>query len=213
MTEAEWLACTEPKSMLEVLRGTVSDRKVRLFACACCRRVWHLLSDAQSRQTIEVAENFADGRATEAELEESQRAAARIRHLSGTVAKWTAAAMALTGARMVIDVAGQIAASPPGKEYDPSLWATENQNQASLLREIFGRLPFRPLTFDSARRTGTVTTLAQAIYDERAFKRLPILADALEDAGCDNADILAHCREPGEHVRGCWVVDLLLGKS
>jgi hypothetical protein len=60
---------------------------------------------------------------------------------------------------------------------------------------------------------GTVIKIAQAIYNERAFERLPILADALEDAGCDNADILRHCREPGEHMRGCWVVDLLLGKS
>ena len=60
---------------------------------------------------------------------------------------------------------------------------------------------------------GTVRKIAQAIYDERAFDRLPILADALEDAGCDNADILNHCRNGGEHVRGCWVVDLLLGKT
>jgi hypothetical protein len=55
--------------------------------------------------------------------------------------------------------------------------------------------------------------IARAIYDGRAFERMPILADALEDAGCGDADILRHCREPGEHVRGCWVVDLLLGKS
>ena len=60
---------------------------------------------------------------------------------------------------------------------------------------------------------GTVHRVAQAIYDERAFERMPILADALEDAGCDNADILNHCRNGGEHVRGCWVIDLLLGKS
>src|SRR5262249_25241945 len=60
---------------------------------------------------------------------------------------------------------------------------------------------------------GTVARIAQAIYDERAFERLPVLADALEDAGCDNADILSHCRSDGPHVRGCWVVDLLLGKS
>jgi len=55
--------------------------------------------------------------------------------------------------------------------------------------------------------------IAQAIYDERDFDRLPILADALEDAGCDNTDLLNHCRQPGDHVRGCWAVDLVLGKS
>ena len=81
-----------------------------------------------------------------------------------------------------------------------------------LVREVFGN-PFRLVTLDRAWLTSTVTALAQAIYDERAFDRLPILADALEDAGCGNQDILGHCRGPGPHVRGCWVVDLLLGKA
>jgi len=69
------------------------------------------------------------------------------------------------------------------------------------------------VTLDPAWLTGTVTSLAQAIYDERAFDRLPILADALEDAGCTNQDILAHCRQPGEHCRGCWALDLVLGRE
>jgi hypothetical protein len=84
---------------------------------------------------------------------------------------------------------------------------------ADLLREIAGGDPFHPMTADPAWPTPTVKQLAEAIYGERAFDRLPILADALEDAGCDNADILNHCRQPGEHARGCWVVDLLLGKK
>jgi hypothetical protein len=73
--------------------------------------------------------------------------------------------------------------------------------------------PFRPVAADSRWLTSTVVSLAQAIYDDRLFDRLPILADALEDAGCDNADILTHCRGDGSHVRGCWVVDLILGKE
>jgi hypothetical protein len=84
--------------------------------------------------------------------------------------------------------------------------------KCALIRDIFGN-PFRPVTFGPAWRTATVASLAQASYDERAFDRLPILADALEDAGCTNADILGHCRGGGEHVRGCWVVDLVLGKE
>ncbi|MBL8796889.1 MAG: hypothetical protein JNM56_23510 [Planctomycetia bacterium] len=84
--------------------------------------------------------------------------------------------------------------------------------QVGPLRDIFGN-PFRPVTADPAWRTSTVVSLAQAIYDERAFDRLPILADALEDAGCDHADMLNHCRQPGDHVRGCWVVDLLLQRG
>jgi hypothetical protein len=79
-------------------------------------------------------------------------------------------------------------------------------------REVFGN-PFRNVTIDNPWCTSnTVLSLAQAIYDERAFDRVPVLADALEDAGCDSWNILNHCRQPGEHVRGCWVVDLLLIK-
>jgi len=84
------------------------------------------------------------------------------------------------------------------------------------LRDIFGN-PFRPVTVNPgwlAWNDGTVPRIAQAIYDERAFDRMTILADALEDAGCTDQDILGHCRSGGEHVRGgCWVVDLLLGKE
>ena len=92
----------------------------------------------------------------------------------------------------------------------------ERNMQCSLLRDIFGN-PFRPppaMAFSwLSWNDDTILKLAQAIYDDRVFDRLPILADALEEAGCTNADILNHCRQPGEHVRGCWVVDLLLGKS
>lgn len=88
------------------------------------------------------------------------------------------------------------------------------KEQAILLRDIFN--PFRSVTIDErwlAFTSGTVVSLAQAIYTDRTFDRMPILADALEDAGCTNQEILGHCRGPGEHVRGCWVVDLLLGKE
>jgi hypothetical protein len=87
-----------------------------------------------------------------------------------------------------------------------------NDIQCTMIREIFGN-PFRPATLDPAWRTDTVVALARGIYDDRAFDRLPILADALQDAGCDNDDILNHCRDAGPHARGCWVVDLILGKS
>jgi hypothetical protein len=86
----------------------------------------------------------------------------------------------------------------------------------ALLRDIFGLLPYRPVALDRTWltwRDGTISKLAQAIYDERAFDRLPILADALVDAGCTDEAILGHCRGPGPHIRGCWVVDLLLGKG
>ena len=91
----------------------------------------------------------------------------------------------------------------------------EERGQCSLVRDIFGN-PFRPVAADPAWLAwnhGTVPAIARHVYDDRAFHDLPILADALEDAGCTNADLLDHCRGPGPHVRGCWAVDLLLGKS
>jgi hypothetical protein len=89
------------------------------------------------------------------------------------------------------------------------------KQEAGLLRDIFGN-PFRPIAINSALlawNDGTVQKIAQGIYDKRAFDLMLILADALEEAGCTEQDILAHCRSGGEHVRGCWVVDLLLGKE
>ena len=85
-----------------------------------------------------------------------------------------------------------------------------------MLRDICGPLPFRSIAVPRSIvdwHGQTVVRLATGVHESRCFDRLPILADALEDAGCDNADILAHCRGPGPHVRGCWVVDLILGKS
>ena len=106
-------------------------------------------------------------------------------------------------------------------DYAPSTTSTAIANQicdseaadeGRLMREILGN-PFRPIEFDPSWRTTAVVNLADAIYIDRAFDRLPILADALQDAGCEHEDILAHCRGPGPHVRGCWVIDFVLGKS
>jgi hypothetical protein len=84
--------------------------------------------------------------------------------------------------------------------------------QLSLLQEIIGN-PFRRPNFDQALRCPAVIDLAQSVYDERAFERLPILADALQNAGCENEQLLTHCRQPGPHVRGCWALDLVLGRK
>jgi len=97
------------------------------------------------------------------------------------------------------------------KDFHDALDA-EAVGQSNLIRDIFGN-PFRSIFVDSTWLTPTVVAIATAIYEDRAFDRLPILADALEEAGCTNADVLLHCRQPGEHVRGCWVVDLVQGKG
>ena len=89
-------------------------------------------------------------------------------------------------------------------------WEAARATQAGLMRCVYGN-PFRPAAFDPRWRTADVTGLARGIYEDRASDRLPILADALMDAGCDQEDLLAHCRSEGPHVRGCWAVDLVLG--
>ncbi|MCI0703344.1 MAG: hypothetical protein L0241_19875 [Planctomycetia bacterium] len=84
---------------------------------------------------------------------------------------------------------------------------------ARFLRELFGN-PFRPVEFDPAWRTDTALQLARQMYESRDFSLMPILADALQDAGCDNEEVLNHCRDANTtHVRGCWVVDLVLDKT
>lgn len=86
------------------------------------------------------------------------------------------------------------------------------QHQVELLRDMFGN-PFCPESVHPACLTTRVKSLAKAIYDERRFADMPVLADALQEAGCDAEGILSHCRRPGEHFRGCWVIDLLLGSE
>jgi hypothetical protein len=225
MSEAEWLACKDPRAMLEFLRRKASDRKLRLFAVACCRRIWHVMSDERIRAAVEVAERFADGQANAEELKNVTRAADKVDELASPPALSTAACAAyyLGGKERswcsdVTHCAAYAAASSHAdwkrqpSDYDATL-NRERTAQAGLLRCVFGPYPSRPVTINPAWRTANVSALAQTIYDERAFDRLPILADALEDAGCDNADILNHCRQPGEHCRGCWVVDLVLDKE
>lgn len=208
MTEAEWNACADPFPMLAFLPGKASERKLRLFACACCRQIWDLLTDERSRRAVEVAERFADGLARLEELNTVQEEAWASRGLTwvsrgvGAVGAWVARET------MDNDVVGWVirAADALNEKHVAG-------SSCTLIRCIFGPLPFRPVTLNPAWLTPAVTMLSQAIYDERAFDHLPILADALSESGCDNQDILSHCRKPGEHVKGCWVLDLLLGRS
>jgi hypothetical protein len=221
VTEAEWLACTDPKPMLEFLRGKASDRKLRLFACACCRRVWHLLADERSREAIRIAERFADGDSSSDELEATYRPAVAACHEAEGGAHFAAAG---TAERSATDAARYAAYGVgAGLRPWPGLWGVElkavEEAHASLVREVFGN-PFRPVTTSSSSQSPQVVALAQAAYDERELPagtldlaRLAVLADALEEAGCTAQTILDHLRGPGPHVRGCWAVDLILGKE
>lgn len=218
MTESEWLACTEPEPMLEYLEGGASDRKLRLFAMACCQRIWRLLTDSRSRGAVEIAEKVADGKVGREELTFGRAAADRAHFEAPRSANFRSldaapnateddAFCSATDTAASAADAMQLAASGDG-----TAKVMERQQQAHLVRDIFGN-PFRPVTFEPAWLTVQVLELVQSIYEERAFDRMPILGEALEAAGCDNADILSHCRDAGPHVRGCWVVDAILGKS
>lgn len=204
MTEAEWLAATDPTPMLEFLRDKVSHRKLRLFACAWGWDVWPRMSDKRSQQALLTAEKYADGFADLPALRAASEAAWAARRDGNT---WATQA-ALT-------------ASYEGYDTDRALSQIKyemggvSQRECTLtdrVRCLFGN-PFRPVTVDTSCFTSTVVALARGIYDERAYDRMPILADALEDSGCDSDEILTHCREDQPHVRGCWVVDLVLGKN
>ena len=215
MTEAEWLACADPDTMLQFLQGRASNRKLRLFACACCRLMWDVLPDRRSRQAVEVAERYADGLATAKERRAAKKAAEQV-----------SLARRARGACWLAWWSTEAADSPERNRHSAATSALFLRNFGhvrdsdrvccDLLRDLFGPLLFRRVSVPRSWlswQDRTVGRLAQGIYDDRAFDRLPVLADALEDAGCTDADILTHGRQPGEHVRGCWVVDLLLGKS
>jgi hypothetical protein len=240
VTEAEWLACEAPDDLLEHLGEPQKDRKHRLFACSCARRLWAVYPDDCCRHTVELAERFADcpgdPSALKAAWDElmALQAADRSnlfgagwgRHSSFNVAAYVANwRMDLYFSKSVAGVAVVVAAcvafpdididEEDGAKWNPAtaaVRAVERATQAALLRDIFGN-PFRPAAFSPEWRTDTAVSLARQMYESRDFDAMPILADALQDAGCGSVDILGHCRGPGPHVRGCWVVDLVLGRA
>jgi hypothetical protein len=219
MTEAEWLASIDPQPMLEFLAESgKSVRKRRLFAVACCRRISHLLTGKGNRAVL-VAEQFADSLIGQQEMHGAWTAVgfpqAPSRRYAASAARAASCSPGYDGTAHGAASAVNAAACEAG-ENAHGLRTAEQTAQAALLRDIIAS-PFRPSTLLTpavlAWNEGTVRRIAQGIYDDRAFDRLPILADALEEAGCTNSDILDHCRQPGPHVRGCWAVDLILGKS
>jgi hypothetical protein len=217
MTEKQWLGAGEVGLMLAHLyrNAIVSDRKLRLFYCACCRRLRPLL-DERARRVVEGAECYADGLLSErdlavlwvaAEIEEGPWPDPRA-------AAFAAAAAVLLTARAAAERPPQSAALlPPAAA--ARVGRGEKKAQRQLLRDLVGN-PFRPTQVQPAWRAwngGTLVRMARVVYDECRFSDLPILADALEEAGCADNAILAHCRCGGEHARGCWVIDQLLGKE
>jgi hypothetical protein len=261
VTEQDWLACTDPERMLNHLRGRASDRKLRLLACACVRRLWPLVYDERGRQAVAAVERLSDGDTTAEGLSLARQAA--LKALVDSPDLWPAA-RPLADAVLALTDADVMNAARAGV-------ALLQLTHRHLLHEVFGN-PFRPVAVSPAWHTSQVLALAQAAYDERELPagtldaaRLAVLADALEEAGCTEEVLVRHLRGeevcPGcagkgvidrysappthrtptraknkavvtsklqlcarcgggkwvrsdaPHVRGCWAVDLLLGKS
>jgi hypothetical protein len=195
MTESEWLACKDPTTMLEFLRARVNDRKLRLWACTCA--IQQNGRFEVIRRAVAEAEEWADGVRP---VSQSHTSLTYVCNESAWVAAYEGTAKDL---KRLLGTD-----SPEVADYRLAL-----RYQLLALRDIFNN-PFRPVTFSPDWRTDTAVSLARTMYDARDFSAMPILADALQDAGCDNDDILSHCRDANtNHVRGCWVIDLVLGKA
>jgi hypothetical protein len=211
MTRDDWLACTDPERLWRFRKRGLSPRKARLLAVACCRHLEPQLVDARLRAALGVAERHADGLTKRGELRAAQaQVEAALAELQGfDQQRLSAVRFAVARQPGVVEVLKR-AMLVKGVVIDPFFAA-----KTRLLRDLAGD-PFSPAALDAAWlawHDGVLPRLAQAVYEDAAFERLPILADALEEAGCADEAVLSHCRGPGPHVRGCWVLDLLLGKE
>ncbi len=217
--EKRWLTSDDPEALLAGFVDATGTRKLRLFSCACCRRAWKFAKDGRLLSLLRTLENAAEGKVKDRSREVARNhsyavARAEIGDMQQCLAFEIWAAL---DNEIDLDV-GECAAAAfgyvkgSGQRFERGK-AAERKEQANVVREIFGN-PFRPVAFNPAWRTSDAMLLASGIYDERAFDRMPILADALQEAGCDSDALLKHCRDPhATHVRGCWALDLVLGKQ
>jgi hypothetical protein len=233
MDENEWFESADPEAMFAGIQNRIAERKQRLFACACVRSVWHNLRDESFRRLAELAEEVADGRASIDRLEsegkilfEADPHISFVRVLNNPPVSAMVAARNL-GFRAVPLSIGQVVrfallsaapCEPGGSTADSPLQGSEaKQAHARLLADLFRDIvgnPFRPITLHPdwlAWDDGIVRRLAEAMYEGRRFQELPVLADALEDAGCDVPEVLDHLRGRGVHASGCWALDLARG--
>jgi hypothetical protein len=220
MTEAEWLAveqCVEAMCSTAIGSPGWSFRKQTLFSVACCRRVLSVLPDEQGARLLTEFESAALAPTADPSVDYARplsdyviaalydpRAVVdqQLLFALGSVRRGYISQVAETCAQAVAGDRSQVWPAVPD--------ADEERAQAVILRDIVGN-PFRPASLDPVWRTDTAVALVRQMYESRDFSAMPILADALQDAGCNNEGVLAHCRDvSAAHVRGCWVVDLVL---
>ena len=220
--ELWWLTRDDIHDLLDLIDLYADVRRTQLFACACARLAEAKFPGPSCREVVRVAEEYADGAVPLADLLAAARPAvaeidsAHDRHASdndryvrraGEAVRYAAVLGGSPSVDRLIRVAANATHAADGHYAGPA-----HDALAPLLRCIFGN-PFRPVRFRPGWRTEAAVALARQMYDARDFGPMPVLADALDDAGCTNAGILDHCRGPGPHARGCWVVDGLLGKA
>ena len=233
MDPSDWLTSADPRAMLECLFGPRSEgsgpdlpRKLRLYLVACGRKQWRRMPWV-GRTLLTLAERMADGWApTPAEYNGLYHLAERFAGCGGApdVVRGGEDELRRFGFGDLVPVdptpaplrlqewqaVTRLAFVPLWRRGPFDNWVAANLHDADLVRDIF-RHPLQSYVFHPAWRTDTVAGLAERMYEARNFAPMPILADALDDAGCDQPDMLAHCRSGDPHVRGCWVVDLILG--
>lgn len=225
MTEKQWLSTPDPIAMMldqvAWMRLKRSRRKERLCSCACCFALGDSLSNKTQRSALLASERYADGLIKSATLGTwwtrmntlTNRARPKNNRETAEVAICRAVAWACKEDRFFErhNTIYTLCNSKSGLK--SSVREPLRPVVAGIIRDIFGN-PFRKITFNKKWRTDTAVSLARAMYDSREFSAMPILADALQDAGCDNEDVLSHCRDANQvHVRGCWVVDVVLEKT
>lgn len=240
MTETEWLTITSPRRMLEHLAAWVTDRKMRLFGVACCRSIGHLLAHDLLATAVSVAEALADGDVSAGEADLAYLAAAEVdgEQLPGVppavgyhaaraavnllppgdlIRVWEDVALAAEGDALARQGAPPEVfdawAEQTAESGRPLGWVTADAEGrvADILRCHFN--PFRTVARGGPWVTPAAVTVARDCYHRRDFSTLPLLADLLEEAGCPEQRVLDHCRSGDEHARGCWAVDLVLGKG
>jgi hypothetical protein len=240
-TEADWHTCADPAAMLRFLSGRASERKLRLYAAACCRLIWSLLTDTRSRDAVEVDERFADGLASKEEL---RTAVASVGAAVGplpaadsdltedvcrAISQMSVSALTALAARSTVEGDADLArvyavfAAIKAAEDKGDASVSMDMAQVAALKDIFGNPFVVPLSIEPAVLAWNerlVVRLAQSIYDDRRLPegtldeaRLVVLGDAMEEAGCMDLEVLSHCRNGGRHWRGCWVIDRILGKK
>lgn len=221
MNRTEWESCNDPLVMLHWLRGRGSDRKFRLFACACVRRIELVLKyfGLEGDADVVNAEQQADGlppvltvpyRGLWTATEDQRILARGILECLADEEAWSTASVAVSMIRQLLPTRW-------GARPETALAAEitgDGRGQADVLRDLFGHLFHdSPRWMAELTRSDEVERLAAAIYKDRTFAELPVLGDALEDAGCTDEAVLEHCRTGGEHYRGCWVVDVILART